>query len=95
MSDVIRIEQRLQEHPRFFLLPADEAIVIIFPFVFGLLAKKLVIGAIVAFVLWQVWKRIKGEGGLEGITAALYWYLPSELKLTRALPDASVIFWRG
>ena len=90
MSVIIRIEQRLQEHPRFFLLSADEAIVIIFPFVFGLLAKKLFIGAVVAFVLWQVWKRIKGEGGLEGISAALYWFLPSELRLSKSLPDAGV-----
>ena len=95
MSDIIRIEQRLQDHARFFLLPVDEAIVLGFPFFFGLLAKKLMIGAVLAFVLWQIWKRIKGEGGLEGISAALYWYLPKELGLTRSLPDAGIIFWRG
>jgi len=95
MSDVIRIEQRLQDQPRFFLLSADEAIVLGFPFLFGLLAKKLVIGGVLAFILWQAWKRIKGEGGLEGISAALYWYLPSELRLTKSLPDAGIIFWRG
>jgi conjugal transfer pilus assembly protein TraL len=91
----IRIEQRLQDYPRFLMLPLDEAVLLGLPFMMGLLGRKVVIGAIVAFLAWTIWKRLKGEGGIERLLAAAYWYLPSGLGILSELPDSSVQTWEG
>ncbi|QEP30437.1 type IV conjugative transfer system protein TraL [Pukyongiella litopenaei] len=95
MSKVIRVEQRLQDPPQFFFLPADEAIVAIIPCVLGLMSKKVFVGIGLTIVAYLVWKRIKGERGLTGLLALLYWIIPSEVSPYRALPDSAVSTWRA
>ena len=94
-QDVVRIEQRLQDQPRIALLSLDEAMVVGFPLVLGMLSRHLFAATIVAVILWQVWKRVKGEGGLQWVLAALYWYCPAAISPFRTLPDSAVERWRG
>ncbi|OUS06291.1 type IV conjugative transfer system protein TraL [Rhodobacterales bacterium 52_120_T64] len=91
----VKIEQRLQEQPRILFFSLDEAVVLFAPLVFGLVSRHAITGVVVGFVLWQIWKRIKGDGGTEWIVASAYWYLPKEISIYRKLADASVTVWRG
>ena len=92
---IVKIEQRLQDPPRFLMVPADEAAMFAVPLVMGMLGKAIITGLVVGAVLWSVWRRLKGEGGLPGIFGALYWYLPSRIGLFPGLPDSSVPVWEG
>ncbi|MEM9128304.1 MAG: type IV conjugative transfer system protein TraL [Pseudomonadota bacterium] len=95
MSKVVKIEQRLQDPPQFFILPADEAIVAGLPFMFGMISKHAVVGVAMSIVFFLVWKRVKGERGLTGLLALIYWIIPKEATLFRALPDSAVSQWRA
>lgn len=92
---VVKIEQRLQDKPRFLFIPMDEAAVLGLPILVGLLSKDLILWGAAAFALWSLWKWLKGEGGLEILFAAAYWYLPFELAFFRPLPDSAVSVWEG
>ncbi len=94
-QDVVRIEQRLQDQPRIALLSLDEAIVVGFPIMIGLLSRRLIAATIVALILWQVWKRVKGDGGLHWVLAAMYWFIPKSITAFRTFPDSAVERWRG
>jgi len=94
-GDVIKIEQRLQEQGKFFFFTADEAVVLILPVLIGLVARQPIPFAIFAFLLWQAWKWLKGDGGLERLLAATYWYLPRQINPYAGFPDSSVTLWRG
>ena len=95
MSDVVEIEQRLQDQPRVALLSLDEAIVVGFPLMIGLMSRRLFAFAFVAIVAWQLWKRIKGDGGLHWVLAAMYWFMPRKISAFGTLPDSAVERWRG
>lgn len=92
---LVQIEQRLQDQPRFLMVPADEAFVFGIPVLMGMLGKVLITGFIVAFVLWMIWRRLKGDGGLILMLGAFYWYLPSTVNVFAGLPDSSVSVWEG
>ena len=92
---LVKIEQRLQDQPRFFVLPADEAVLLGLPIMMGLLGRTIIIGIIIGVVAWSIWRRIKGEGGLEGVAAASYWYTPYRLGVFKALPDSAVERWEA
>lgn len=94
-GEVIKIEQRLQEQGKFFFFTVDEAIVLGFPIVLGLIAREPFMLGILAVILWQMWKWLKGDGGLERLLAATYWYLPKSLNPYRGMPDSAVSLWRG
>ncbi|MDV4146436.1 type IV conjugative transfer system protein TraL [Shimia sp. FJ5] len=95
MTDVVKVEQRLQDAPQFFVLPADEAVAAIAPFLIGILAKKLFLGVGLAVISYFIWKRVKGERGLPGLVAAIYWILPREVTPYRSFPDSAVSTWRA
>ncbi|ULB12498.1 type IV conjugative transfer system protein TraL (plasmid) [Cereibacter azotoformans] len=92
---VIRIEQRLQEHGRILLFPIDEGLALLAPAGVGLAMQAAVAGIILGLVSYVLWKRIKGDGGLERILALTYWYLPAELSPMKSWPDSAVTMWRG
>lgn len=92
---LVKIEQRLQDPPRFLMISADEAAVFGVPFMMGMLGKAMISGAIFAFILWTVWRRLKGEGGLVMMVAALYWYVPRVVNIFPGFPDSSVTVWEG
>lgn len=91
----VRIEQRLQDPPRFLILPADDAFVLGLPMMMGLISRQIIIGVVVSLVMWTIWRRIKGEGGLERVLAGLYWFLPSSIGGFNPLADSSVSHWEG
>lgn len=95
MSTVVKVEQRLQDLPQFFFLPADEAIAGLFPVVMGLLGRQAFLGFVAGLVIYFIWKRVKGDHGLHGLLAVLYWITPKEITLYRAFPDSAVSIWRA
>lgn len=90
-----RIEQRLQDMPRFLMVSADEAVVLGLPIMMGLLGRQAVLGVVAGVAIWALWKRLKGDDGIEGLLAACYWYLPSELRIFKELPDSSIAVWEA
>lgn len=92
---VVVIEQRLQDPPRFLMLPADEAAILGLPILMGLMGRMLLPALLVAFIAWAAWKRLKGEGGLEMLLAAAYWYTPHALGLFSAFPDSAPETWEA
>ncbi|MCL4068130.1 type IV conjugative transfer system protein TraL [Pseudomonas sp. GX19020] len=92
---VVRIEQRLQEQSRILLFPIDEGLALLAPAGVGVGLQAAVPGIILGIVSYIVWKRLKGDGGLERMLALLYWYLPREISPIKSWPDSSVTMWRG
>ncbi len=92
---LVQIEQRLQDPPRFLMVPADEAFIFGLPFLLGMVGKVLISGFIVGLVLWMIWRRLKGDGGLVMMIGAFYWYIPSTVNMFAGLPDSSVSVWEG
>jgi conjugal transfer pilus assembly protein TraL len=95
MADIVAIEQRLQDPPRFLMFSADEAAALGVPILLGVAGKKVVLGIVTGLVLYRLWKALRGDGGLQGLMATIYWFAPRELRLIRALPDSGVIVWRA
>lgn len=94
-DDVITIEQRLQDPPRIAFFSLDEGLMFLFPVGIGLLTRHLIPGVICGIVIWQLWKMVKGDGGLEWLVAASYWFLPGFVSPYKSLPDSSITLWRG
>lgn len=92
---LVKIEQRLQDPPRVLILPYDEALLLGLPFMMGLLSRQMLFGCVVALVFWIAWRRLKGEGGLELLLAAAYWYLPHELNVFKPFPDSANDVWEA
>lgn len=92
---IVKIEQRLQDPQRFFLVPADEAMTLGFPAAIGMLTQNLVPGIVAAIVIWFAWKKVKGDGGLESFAALCYWYLPTELMAFPSFPDSAETRWEA
>lgn len=95
MTDVIRIEQRLQDPPLFFIMPADEAIAFGIPAVLGLISRQVFVGILFGVFLFVFWKRVKRGGGVPQVLALFYWILPREMTPYRSLPDSAVTVWRA
>lgn len=91
----VKIEQRLQDPPRVLILPADEAFVLGLPLMMGLISRQAIVGVVVSLVIWSIWRRLKGEGGIERILAYLYWFLPSGIGGFNPLADSSITHWEG
>ncbi|MEY3109546.1 MAG: TraL [Verrucomicrobiota bacterium] len=94
-ENVVRIEQRLQEHARILLFPLDEGLALLAPAGIGLGLQAAVPGIILGIASYLAWKKVKGDGGLERILALTYWYLPRELSPMKSWPDSAVNMWRG
>jgi len=92
---LVKIEQRLQDPARFFILPADEAALLGLPIMMGLMGRSIVTGVIIGVVAWVLWRRLKGEGGLEQVAAAAYWFIPKKLGFFKNLPDSAVERWEA
>lgn len=92
---IISIEQRLQDPKRFLIMPADEALIIGLPLMMGLMGRHIFTGIIIAGLAWAGWRALKGEGGVEMLLAATYWYLPTNLGGFAAFPDSSVDVWEA
>lgn len=92
---IVKIEQRLQDPKRFLILPVDEAFLLGLPFLMGLLGRQIFLGLLISIVAWTFWRKLKGEGGIERLFAASYWYLPSGIGGFHPLPDSAVAVWEA
>ena len=92
---ITRIEQRLQDPTQFLMVTADEAASFGLPFLLGMLSKQAIAGVVVGFLVWFLWKRVKGDQGMMGFLASVYWFLPKETRAFGNLPDSSTVHWRA
>ncbi len=93
--DVVRIQQRLQDRGKFLFIATDDALFLIAPIVIGLIGRHPILGAAIGVLSWLAWSRLKGERGLEGLIAAVYWWFPSEAPVFKGFPPSHVQQWRG
>lgn len=77
------------------LFPIDEGLALLAPAGIGLGLQAPFAGLILGIASYAVWKRIKGDGGMERVLAQLYWFLPATLSIAKTFPDAAVQDWRG
>ncbi|WP_226554725.1 type IV conjugative transfer system protein TraL [Celeribacter naphthalenivorans] len=94
-ENVIRIEQRLQEQGRILIFPIDEGLALLAPFGVALALQAALLGIILGLASYLIWKRLKGDGGIEALLAMLYWFLPKEISPLKSWPDSAVTMWRG
>lgn len=95
MEKVVRIEQRLQDQPRILLFPMDEGLALLAPAGIGLSLQAAIPGFLLGLASYLLWKKVKGDGGVERILALSYWFLPHTLSPMKAWPDSAVTMWRG
>ena len=94
-ENVVKIEQRLQEQARILLFPIDEGLALLAPIGVGLMTQNAIPGIVMGGIIYFLWKRMKGDGGLEQMLAMLYWYLPHTVSPVKHWPDSAVTVWRG
>jgi conjugal transfer pilus assembly protein TraL len=92
---VVKIEQRLQEQGRLLLFPIDEGLALLAPAGVGLAIQQAIPGIVFGIIIYVIWKRLKGDGGVERLLAMTYWYLPKALSPLKNWPDSAVNMWRG
>lgn len=94
-NELVFIEQKLDAPKRLLFFTADDAAMFLVPTLVGFLSKHIIGGVLVGLVAFGLWRRLKGEGGLERLKAAAYWFLPYEVSPYRSFPKSDVVFWRG
>ena len=94
-ASVIGIAERLQDAPRILLFPLDEGIAFLLPAGLGLMTQHLLPGLLAAVFSYMIWKRVKGEGGLNTMLAAAYWFTPRIFSPCKSFPDSAVTKWTG
>ncbi|AVX06005.1 hypothetical protein MXMO3_03502 (plasmid) [Maritalea myrionectae] len=91
----VKIEQRLQDPPRFLFLPMDEAIALGMPICLGAMSQQFILGALIAVIFWFLWKKVKGEGSTEDLLTITYWYFPNFISIYPTFPDSAIDRWEG
>ena len=94
-SNTVRIEQKLEVPGRLFFFTTDDAAMFLGPCLVGMLGRSLIPGIVIGLILFSLWRRLKGEGGIERLKAAAYWFLPVELSPYRSFPRSEVVHWKG
>ena len=94
-SNTVRIEQKLEVPGRLFFFTTDDAAMFLGPCLVGMLGRSLIPGIVIGLILFSLWRRLKGEGGVERLKAAAYWFLPVELSPYRSFPRSDVVHWKG
>mgnify|MGYP001799523604 CR=1 FL=1 len=93
--NVVRIEQKLEAPGRLLFFTLDDAAAFLLPAAVGFLSRHLISGALVGVLAFFLWQKLKGEGGVERLKAAAYWYLPFQVSPYRSFPRSDVSHWRG
>lgn len=93
--DTVHIEQKLEAPGRLLFFTIDDAAAFLGPAFVGFLSRHLIEGVVVGLIVFFFWRKLKGEGGVESLKAAAYWYLPHEVSPYRSFPRSDVTHWRG
>ena len=95
MSIDVKIEQKIDVPGRLFFFTTDDALVALVPVAIGFLSRNLIPGFVIGVLAYLMWRKLKGEGGLERLKALLYVALPPEISPYRSFPRSDVTAWRG
>jgi conjugal transfer pilus assembly protein TraL len=91
----VSIEQKLEVPKRFLFFTADDAAAFLAPAFIGFLSRHVIGDLIIGVITFSLWRRLKGEGGIERLKAAVYWFFPQEATPYRSFPRSDVVFWWG
>lgn len=92
---VVKIPQRLMKPTRFIFWDIDEVAMFGVPAFLGLFARVPITGIIFGFVLFAVWRRLKGNHGISGLLAWLYWWVPDYVSPFRHFPPSHISDFEG
>lgn len=95
MSFEVQIEQKIDVPGRLFFFSTDDALVALIPVAIGFLSRNLIPGFFVGIVAYFLWRKLKGEGGLERLKALVYVAMPPQISPYRSFPRSDVVSWRG
>jgi len=95
MSYDVRIEQKIDVPGRLFFFSTDDALVALIPVAIGFLSRNLIAGFVFGVLAYFLWRKVKGEGGLERLKALIYVALPPAVNPYRSFPRSDVVSWRG
>jgi len=70
------IPKHLDDPPRFLLWTMDEAIILLAPFMLGILFSHILIGIVIGLCMLFAIKKLKGIEGQNILFNMVYWYLP-------------------
>ena len=77
MIDKYQIPRRLDDPELIGLWTIDEFLALVVPFAWGILARHIFIGIVLAFGLWFGLRKAKAGRATSWLLHAAYWYLPS------------------
>lgn len=96
MSDLVaKIPQRLLRPARFIFWDVDEVCFFAIPTVLGLLVRSPFIGIAFGYLMFSIWRRLKGNHGISGLLAWLYWWMPEQFGPFRHFPPSHISKYEG
>lgn len=73
----------------------DEFLVMLIPFVWGVLSAHIVIAIFIALGGWAAYRKVKAGRSMSWILHAAYWYLPGQVFGLRILPPSHLRVMAG
>ncbi|OYW83531.1 MAG: type IV conjugative transfer system protein TraL [Asticcacaulis sp. 32-58-5] len=83
-----RIPQYLDEPERYFVFTPDELVVVVVPLGILTIIANFLIGLIVAFGAFWLFRRLKKGGSLTRLLWLMFWLLPFEVLGLKKTPPA-------
>jgi conjugal transfer pilus assembly protein TraL len=93
--DKYSIPKHLDDPELFGFWTIDEFIVMILPFLWGIIAGHVVIGVLLGCVAWFAYRKVKSGRDLAWIIHAGYWHLPAEFFGLKAMPPSHLRILAG
>jgi len=70
------VPRHLDDPPKFLLWSLDEAMVLLVPFIIGVLLSQVVIGMVLGVLSMLMVRRLKSKEGSNILFSLLYWHFP-------------------
>ncbi|GGD82216.1 type IV conjugative transfer system protein TraL [Croceicoccus mobilis] len=67
----------------------DEFLVMLIPFVWGILTQHIVIGLVLSLVAWATYRKVRAGRSMYWILHFAYWHLPGEFFGLKVAPPSS------
>lgn len=83
------VYQHLDDPELIALWTIDEFLVLVVPFLFGLLFRQPLIGAVISYACYWGLKRLKAGKTLSWAYGLLHWYLSPVVSLSKGVPPSN------
>ncbi len=82
------IPKHLDDPDYFGFWTIDEFVIMLIPFIWGIIASHVMIGVGLAFGAWQGYRKIRAGRSMSWILHLFYWHLPGQVFGLRVLPPS-------